>query len=83
MIIEIIILLLAVLSGFLVSYLARDELVQGRKWFLSLIIISGVFAVILFFLGLKIEGLTSVFISIFSFVSYVKSFDVKWTKKFK
>ena len=81
MLLEIIILLLAIPVGFLIAYLARDELVQGRKWFRALIVLFGLLAVIFFALKLNVEGFTSVFIVVFSAVSYWKSFNKRWTTK--
>lgn len=81
MIIKIIILILAIPAGFFVSYLARDELVQGRNWFLALIILSGICGIVLSGFGFVPEALTSFFVTIFSIVSYWKSFDKKWTRK--
>lgn len=77
---EIILVLLAIPVGFLVAWLARDELVQGRKWFLALTLVFLIVAVVFFGLGMNTESFTSVFIAIVSKISYWKSFDKNWTK---
>ncbi|MEK6889872.1 MAG: hypothetical protein AABW82_00345 [Nanoarchaeota archaeon] len=81
MMIELIVLLLAIPVGLLVAYMARDELIDGRIWF-NVLFIVGVLAGVWFFLtGKNVEGYSSLFIAIISIVSYIKSFDKKWTRK--
>ncbi len=81
MIIEIILLTLAIPVGYLISWMARDELLEGRKWFRILIIASLTLAALFWILGFIYISLTLVFIAIVSFVSLIKSRDKKWTKK--
>ncbi len=80
MVIEILILALAIPSGFLIARLCRDELVQGRKWFKILIIGFLILGIGFFLFGYKVEGFASFFIMITSLISYVKSYDKKWVK---
>ncbi len=75
----IVILLLAFPLGYLLAYLARDELVEGRKWFKLLAFVSGIFAIIFLFFSLA-TSLTLVFISIVSLISLIKSYDKKFVK---
>ena len=75
--IEIIILLLAIPAGFLIAYLCKDELADGRKWFRILIVSGIVLGAGFWIYGFYSEAWTSWFIMIVSFVSYVKSFDGK------
>jgi O-antigen ligase len=80
MIISIAILLLAIPAGFLIAWMARDELVSRRKWVKAIIILS-FFLGILFFVFKKNEiGFSLAFIMIVSLISYRKSFDRKWAK---
>lgn len=81
MMIELIVLLLAIPVGLLVAYMARDELVDGRKWFTYIFIIGFLAGMWFFLIGKNIEMYSSFFISIISIVSYIKSFDKKWTRK--
>lgn len=81
MLFEIILLLCAIPTGFLISWMARDELIQGRKWFIALIGVSAIAGIALFSLKLNAEGFTCIFVAIVSGVSYWKSFDKKWTKR--
>ncbi len=81
MLVELVLLLVALPAGFLVAYLARDELIQGRKWFIALIILSSVSGVALIGLWLVPEAITSFFVALFSVVGYWKSFDSKWTRR--
>lgn len=76
-----IVVLLAVSTGFLIAYLAKDELVAGRKWF-SWIFIIGLLAGICFFITNKIsESYSFIFLAIICLISYLKSFDKKKVRK--
>jgi len=75
----ILILILAFPAGYLLAWLCKDELVQGRKWFKLLALISTILAVIFLFFNLTIS-FTLVFISIVSLISVAKSKDRKWVK---
>ncbi len=81
MILNIIFLFLAIPVGFLIAWLARDELLIGKKYFRALIIVS--LGAILWFWLTKESYLawTFGFILIVSIVSLVKAEDKKWTKK--
>ncbi|MBU0760967.1 MAG: hypothetical protein KJ600_05685 [Nanoarchaeota archaeon] len=81
MLFELIVLLLAVPVGFLLAWLARDELVIGRKWFNALIVVGVIVGGWSFLIGQKAIALTCAFIVLVTFVSLVKSFDKKWVKK--
>ena len=80
MLIEIIILLLGVPTGYLIAWLARDELISGRKWFRLLIALSLLSGIIFYFAELNYIALTNVFMAIIGLVSLIKSKDKKWTK---
>ena len=62
--IEIILLLLAIPAGLLVSWMARDELTDGRKWFKGLIILFLILSLFLLITGKRAEALASGFIVI-------------------
>jgi hypothetical protein len=81
MLLEVILVLMSIPAGFLVSYLARDELVAGKRWFLALMALSFVGIGIFFFMGLNSWAFTSGFIFIFTGVSLLMSYSKKWTKK--
>lgn len=81
MIWKLIILALAIPAGYLIAWLARDELMTGRKWFKILIFISA-FLFGFFLLGEQIYAAwTALFILIVSFISLIKSWDKRWTKR--
>jgi len=81
MLVEIGILLLAIPTGYLIAWLARDELVEGKFWFRVLIILS-IFAGLWFYLtGHEYITWTTGFILIVSLISFVKSSDKKWSGK--
>jgi hypothetical protein len=76
----ILLLFLAIPLGLYLSVKARDELRDGRRWFVLLLILS-----IASGLGFGIAGeyeisFASSFIAITSFISYIKSFDRKRIK---
>ena len=79
-IILVIILLLAIPTGYLIAYLARDELKQGKSWFRILIISSIIIGIGAYFFGNNVIAFTCGFIFIISLVSLLKSYDKKWTK---
>ena len=73
MIYEIAILILSIPAGLLISWLARDELIAGKKWFKILVIagVSGIIGGWLF--GFSEIAWTSGFVIIVSMVSYLGS----------
>jgi hypothetical protein len=73
MLLEIIILLLAIPTGLLIAHLTKDELKTGKKYF-KIIIIASLLAAIWFYLTKNIpEALTSTFITLATFISFLKS----------
>ena len=81
MVLNIILLILAVPIGFFIAYLARDELLAGRIYFRVLIILSILGIIGFWIYGNPVIALTFGFIGIVALVSFVKSYDKKWTKK--
>jgi len=84
MYIEIALLILAAPLGFIIAWMARDELKIGRNWFIivvALSLITGIY----FFINNRPEIIySSAFIAIVSGISILQSYDKKWTaKKFK
>ncbi|MBX4196688.1 hypothetical protein KW805_03805 [Candidatus Pacearchaeota archaeon] len=75
------ILILSIPIGYLIAWMARDELIMGRPWFKALIIISIILAGVFLFIGMKAQAFTSVFIAIVSAISLKMSFNKKWTKR--
>ncbi len=74
-------LLLAIPIGYLIAWLARDELIAGKKFFKALIGAAAILIVIFSFFGNLYIVLTLIFISVVSFVSLKKSYDKIWTGK--
>ena len=81
MLLEILILISAFPFGYLVAWLARDELLDGRKWFIAIIVASAIAGLVLLVLGEFASALTAVFIIIFTSVALWKSHDKVWTKR--
>lgn len=78
--IELILFLLSIPVGFLIAWMARDELVKGRRWFRILIIASVVGVSWFWLLGMREISWTFGFILVISMIALVKSQDKKWTK---
>ena len=72
MIIEIILLILAIPAGFLVAWLAKEEIEEGKKWFRILVIASAALALFFWVFGARYVSLTLVFIAIVSLISLVR-----------
>ena len=79
MLLEILILILAIPTGYLLAWLTKDELIQGRKWFKLIVLLSSVSAIIFVFYNLTI-ALALAFISIVTIISLIKSYDKKFVK---
>jgi len=80
---SIFLLLLAIPVGYLIAGLAKDELIEGRKWFKLLTLTGFLLGVVFLILGWIPEAFSSLFMGIVSFVSFIKSYDSKWKKGFK
>jgi len=78
---NLIILILAIPIGYLIAYLCRDELVQGRKWFRLIVYVFTALGIVLLLFGLFVEGLSSLFIAIVALISLMKSGDKAWIRK--
>ncbi len=76
MILDFVLLVLAIPVGFLIAWLTRDELIQGRRYLQTLIGLC--FVLIIIFLNNEVFVLTLGFMSIVGWISYLKSFDSKW-----
>ena len=78
---NIVILVLAIPIGYLLAYLCSDELVDGRKWFRALIIISIIGSLGTYIFGYSYVSLTFGFIFVVSLISLINSNDKRWTKR--
>ena len=76
MFVDLILLLLAIPVGFLIAWLARDELIQGRIYLKILSFLA--FVSMIYFAYDEVVVLTCGFIAIVSWISFLKSFDSKW-----
>jgi len=80
LILNAIVLILAIPVGFLIAYLCRDELIQGRKWFQSIIVLCFLGAICFFIIGNQVVVFSFAFLAIVAFISMLKSNDKKWIK---
>ena len=74
--------------GYLLAWLARDELVSWKKWYILLAVISVVLTIpVAFISALSLVKLpvvlTLFFIAIISLMAVWKSHDKKWTKNYE
>ncbi len=74
-------LILSIPAGYWIAWLCRDELIDGRKWFRLVIVVSILLTVIFFLLGNYSVALTMSFIFIVTLISLMKSFDKSWTNR--
>ena len=74
-----VILILGVPIGYLLAYLCRDELKEGKKYFKLIVLISSVLAVVFLFFNL-VTAISLVFIAIVTGISLIKSQDKKFIK---
>ena len=81
MILEIIILILAIPAGLLLAWMARDELLMGRKWFKLIVVLSFILSIVFLIMKEIAVFLTLMFILIVTAISYKKSFDKMWMRK--
>ncbi len=77
---SLIILALAVPVGFWIAWLARDELVAGRRWFFLAIIGGLALALGAGAMHEAAGAYTGAFIAILATIAYRKSFDRRWTQ---
>ncbi len=80
---NVLILLAGFPVGYLLSYLTKDELVKGRKWFFILAAVCLISTVIISFTKFLFKFqiiLTLFFIIIISLVAIWKSYDKKFVK---
>jgi len=77
MILELVILLLAIPTGFLIARLARDELIDGFIYINILFKVSFVLMAVFSFYDEAIT-LSLGFIAIVSYISVLKRFDKEW-----
>ena len=71
-----IILLLSIPFGLLVCWLARDEIIEGRKYFKGIILIS--FILMFSFIKYEYVVVSLGVIAISASISLLKSYDSKW-----
>jgi hypothetical protein len=70
-------------AGYLLAWLARDELVAGRRWFLFLSAVSFLAAIVIVFIEFSLKFviiLSLFFIIIISQVAVWKSYDKRWVR---
>lgn len=77
MILYLIILLLAIPTGLLIAWLARDELIDGFVYIKSLLWISFALMIVFSFYN-EAATLAFGFITIVSYISILKKHDKKW-----
>tara|TARA_Y100000310_G_scaffold326837_1_gene392277 strand:- start:4958 stop:5209 length:252 start_codon:yes stop_codon:yes gene_type:complete len=81
MFIEIIILILGIPVGFLIAWLARDELKAGRVWFRVLVIASILLGIWFWLIDKEVLVWTMGFVLVVSLISLIKSGDKNFVKK--
>jgi ABC-type Fe3+ transport system permease subunit len=77
---SVVVFLLSIPAGFLLAWMARDELIIGRKWFLLLGIVSILLGIAVIFYDWITIMWTCLFILVVCVISYGKSYSTRWTK---
>ncbi len=80
MIFYLLILILAIPTGFVIAKLAHDELIQGFLYIKALTIISFILMAIFSFYN-EVITVSLGFISIVSYISVIKRYDKRWAKE--
>ena len=75
MILNLITLSLGIPAGFLIAWLARDELIQGRSYIR--VLFTAAFLTLLIFND-EVIVLTTGFVIVIAYISILKSHDRKW-----
>jgi len=78
--ITILILVTSFPIGYLLAYLTKDELIDGRKYFIVVAIIGLILSLIFGFLGKLVIVLTLFYMVIVSLICIWKSYDAKFVK---
>jgi len=73
MLLEIVILILSIPTGFLIAHLAKDELAVGRKYFRVLIIASVLIGIWFYLTGVEYLVWTMAFVFVVSLISLIKA----------
>lgn len=79
----IIVLLTSLPVGYLLAYLTKEELVQYRKYFIALVAVSLIIALILAFISIKNNGaiiLTLIYIAVVSLISLLLSYKKRFVR---
>jgi len=72
MIIEVILLILAIPAGFIIAWMAKDELKQGKKWFKLIAMTFPAFGLLFWIYGISYIALTCAFIAIAGYISLIE-----------
>lgn len=80
MVFYLLILILAIPTGFVIAKLAHDELIQGFVYIKALAIISFILMAIFSFYN-EVIAVSLGFISIVSYISVIKRYDKRWAKE--
>ena len=73
MFLTIIILLLAIPIGYLIAYLTKEELKQGKKYFKIIIALAFISGIYFYIVEIPYAVSTSAFIAIVTFISIIKA----------
>ena len=77
MIINILIICLAVIMGFVISYYTKEEIVEGRVWFKILLVISVILGGIFYYKDINYLWMTFLFIFIITGISLIRSYYIR------
>lgn len=71
-------IILGIIVGYLIAWLCKDELIEGRRYFRVLIIASIIVGIYSYLTGFIYLFYTTTVIFITSLISFIKSYDSKF-----
>ncbi len=83
MMLDLLVILSAIPLGYLLAWLAREELIPGRVWFQRLVVISLALGGGLWAYGVRAGLALGMFLAILAFIAYCQSFNRRLTVKQK
>lgn len=72
---------IGICAGYLIAWLCKDELIEGRKYFRWIVIVGLLIGIYGLMFKSFVFGFIGIFISEIGMISYIKSGDKKWAVK--
>ncbi|MFH1500395.1 MAG: hypothetical protein ABIE22_00425 [archaeon] len=77
----VVVLFSAIPVGYLIAWLARDELEAGKRWFWLIMIVGELVIIFSSIIGISGDAVLGTFyLVVMAFIALIKSGDKEWTK---